>query len=317
VTSVTKFVWLGVVALGGIFFAGKVLVPHDVQEAQEAPKVVAEPSMPAFVRSLEDTRPDGDVKMAAAGVLMVDADLPRLFDYYLSAYGEKSLEAIRAEIEAELERRLQPVAAAEAKRILARYLDYKRALLELESHPQLVGGTMETIRTHLDAKHQVRARFFSEEEAHAMFGFDDDYDRDAVARLEIHQGKALSAAQKQGRLAALDATLSPAMREARDAPLKVARLEELAKTMRTQGSSEDDIYRMRAAAFSPEAAARLAEVDRSETAWKNRVAAYLAERNTLISNNATLAEANRHAALQQLLEARFTADERKRIAAYE
>lgn len=313
-TTTTRIVWIGAAALVAAFFSIKILIPHD---AEEAPKVVAEPNLFPFVRSFEGTRPDGDVKISGADMLMVDAPLRRLFDYYLSAFGEKSLDAIRAEIEAELERRLQPVAAAEAKRILARYLDYKRALLELHNHPESSGGTIETIRARLDAKYQVRARFFSEKETHAMFGFDDDYDMDAVARLEIHQDKALSGAQKQGRLAALDDALSPAIREARDAPLKVARQEELAKKMRTQGNSEDDIYRMRAAAFSPEAAARLAEVDRDETAWKNRIAAYLAERNTLISGNANLLDANRQAALQQLRETRFTADERKRLAAYE
>ncbi|MGH7463191.1 MAG: lipase secretion chaperone, partial [Longimicrobiales bacterium] len=36
-------------------------------------------------------------------------------------------------------------------------------------------------------------------------------------------------------------------------------VEELVQAMRTQGASEDEIYRMRAAAWSPEAAARLAE----------------------------------------------------------
>ncbi|MFD2270069.1 hypothetical protein ACFS07_00325 [Undibacterium arcticum] len=53
---------------------------------------------------------------------------------------KKPLAAIRKEIEQELERRLKPAAATGAKRLLARYLDYKRALVALEQRPHIAGG---------------------------------------------------------------------------------------------------------------------------------------------------------------------------------
>ena len=87
--------------------------------------------------------------------------------------------------------------------------------------------------------------------------------------------------------------------------------------MRAQGASQDDIYRMRAAALTPEAAARLAEVDQEEAAWKSRIASYLAERKSTLATSVKLSDAERDTALQQLRQARFTADEQKRLAAYE
>jgi lipase chaperone LimK len=280
------------------------------------PKVMAEPDMFAFVHSMTGTRPDGNLTVTADDALVADVELRRMFDYYLGAIGEKNIDQIRAEIELELDRKLKPVPAVQAKRLLTRYIDYKRALVDVEKNPQTPSSGVGTVRARLLAMQQMRARFFTPKEVESMFGFDDAYDTDAVARLEINQDAGLSAAQKKVKLAALDAAMSPALREAREAPLKVARMEESAQKMRAGGASEDDVYRMRAKAFSPEAAARLAAVDQETLNWKNRIASYLAARNNLIGNP-TLSDADRQTALQQLRDAQFSADEQKRLAAYE
>lgn len=307
-----SFAWIGAAALAAALFATLMLRQH---EADPVPKPRTEPNLFPFVRSMEGTRPDGEIKVGADDALVVDAQLGRLFDYYLAAVGEKSVAEIRTEIEHELDRRLKPAAAREAKLLLTRYLDYKRALVDVEKDLQKTAGSGGTARARLTAMQQLRTRFFSATETDGLFGFDDSYDMDAVARLEINQDKSLSAAQKKEKLAALDAAMPAALREAREAPLVVVKLEESAQKMRAQGASEDDIYRMRAAALTPEAAARLAAVDQEELAWKNRIAAYQAERNKLTGAN--LPEADRQAALQQLREARFSPDEQRRLTAYE
>lgn len=114
---------------------------------------------------------------------------------------------------------------------------------------------------------------------------------------------------------ALYAAQQAALREVPDATMKVASVQEAAQKMRSQGASEDDIYRMRAAELSTEAAAQLAGMDREENAWKTRISAYLAERNRLLNGNE--AGAPHQDALQQLRDARFTAEEQKLLAAYE
>jgi lipase chaperone LimK len=68
-----------------------------------------------------------------------------------------------------------------------------------------------------------------------------------------------------------------------------------------------------AVALPVDTAARLAEMDRARTAWETRISAYLAERNTLLSS----AEGKQPAALQQLRDARFTAEEQRLLVAYE
>ena len=310
----TALVWVGTAVLVAAVFSVVVLAQH----AEDAPpKVAVEANLFPFVRSFEGTRPDGDINVAAGNTLVVDEQLRRLFDYYLAAVGEKSIDAIRTEIERELERRRQPAAAVAAKRLLAGYLDYKRELVEIEKNPQLAGGAVAAVRARFTTMRQVRSRFFSDSESEGLFGSEDAYNMDAVARLEISQNTALTDVQKQEKLIALDATLSPALREAREAPRQIIKLEESAQKMRKQGASEDEVYRMRAAALSPEAAARLAAVDQEEITWKNRITSYLAERNSLLIRSESLPEADRQGTMQQLRDIRFSSDEQKRLLAYE
>jgi lipase chaperone LimK len=305
------------VALGAVtLVAGTLYVVTLNRPVESAPPKVAVESNPfSFVRSLAGTNPP-DVTMSDDGTLVADDELRHMFDYYLSAGAETSLSAIRAKIEAELDRTLKPMQAIEAKRLLARYLDYRDAVMAMQKNPQKPPAGISPIRARMLAVQEIRARFFTPKEIAGMFGFDDANDSDTIARLEINQDKNLSPAQKQEKLAALDKAMSPALREAREAPLKVAKMEESVLKMRADGASEDEIYRMRAKEFSPEAAARLADLDRDTLDWNKRIATYQSERQRLLAS-ASLSDTDRQAAIQQLRDAHFSSEEQKRLATYE
>ncbi len=105
------------------------------------------------------------------------------------------------------------------------------------------------------------------------------------------------------------------MRADREASLLVTRLDEAAQKIRADGGSEDDVYRMRAAATSPEAANRLADLDRDEAAWKARIAAYRAQRSSVLA--APGSDADHATAISELRNRLFTPEEQRRLAAYE
>ncbi|MCX7289751.1 lipase secretion chaperone, partial [Janthinobacterium sp.] len=63
--------------------------------------------------------------------------------------------------------------------------------------------------------------------------------------------------------------------------------------------------------FTPAAAARLAELDREESQWQQRIIAYQAKKASLPGG------AQDAAAVQQLRDASFTPDEQRRLGAYE
>jgi lipase chaperone LimK len=60
----------------------------------------------------------------------------------------------------------------------------------------------------------------------------------------------------------------------------------------------------------------MAEVDQETSTWKSRIGDYLDARNKVLGNGA-LSDTDRQAALQQLRDARFSANEQKRLGAYE
>ncbi|HAT31265.1 MAG TPA: lipase chaperone, partial [Janthinobacterium sp.] len=278
----------------------------------------AEPNYFAFVRSMEGTKPDGDIKTAPGDQLVVDAELGHLFDYYLAGLGEKDLAAIKAEIERELDRRLKPVPAAAAKRLLASYLAYKRALVDIERDLPMNTDLAQSARNRLEAMQTLRQRYFTAAESAGLFGATDANDLDTVERLEIGADKSLNAEQKRQKLAALDEKMPAALRAERDAPSQVIRLEDAVQKMRQGGAADDEVYRMRAAALSPEAAGRLAELDRDEADWKARIQRYQGERGKLLAAPAGPdGDAGRQAALQQLRDAQFKPEEQKRLGAYE
>ena len=278
--------------------------------APPAPAVrIVTPAVPArpFAPSLQGTRPDGAVQIAADDTVVADARLIELFDYYLATVGEKTPDAVRAEIERELDRTLRPAAATGAKRVLARYIAYRQALVTLSADPRLAGPDAVALQRRLAALRGLRAQYFSARELAAIFGREDAANADALARLRIRDDPALSLQQKRERLAALDAALPADVRAAREAPLKVVRVEEDAARLRAQGASPDDVFRLRADAFGADAAQRLADVDRDEAAWKTRIDAYLAERRNVRDEAGLAALRNRM----------FSADEQRRLAAYE
>ena len=274
----------------------------------------------AFVPSMQGTQPDADLaalqSVTPAGLFRpaAYAQLLRLFDYYLSAVGEASMDAITQRIGAELDQSLPQPQAREAKRLLSMYLAFKRALADLEQDHAAGGTGVQAIRQRMLAMQQLRERYFSEEEIQGMFGFEDSYDQDALARLEISQNASLSAAQKKAQLEALDASLPEALRQQRDASQALLKTQQQAEALRAKGASEDEIYRLRSQAFGTQAASRLAEVDRDEQAWQARIASYLGERSALMGSTP---EAQRQQALAQLQQSRFSAEERRRLAAYE
>ncbi|MBC3861093.1 lipase chaperone [Undibacterium jejuense] len=317
----TKFLLLAVMIVTAFFSLHFFKPDNKNQEIH----LTADDHQFAFVHSLEGTNADGDIQQNKDGDLQLDAELKRLFDYYLSAIGEKSLPEIQSQIEKILDQKLQAQAARQAKELLKRYIAFKQALVDLEKNASSTLSTNDNLLSAVNNKwqsmRQLRSQFFSEKEIQAMFGFDDAYDLDALSRLAISQDKTLTDAERRNKLQTLDKNMPADLKAAKDAPYQVIRLEDQAKKMRNEGASEDDIYRMRAAATSPEAANRLAQVDRDINDWNGRVSQYLEQRKQLTSSPTNASDNDndndKQRALQQLRNKYFTSQEQRRLAAYE
>jgi len=302
----------GVVAATALVVIGLQGLPVAAPRAADATRTGDVP--PPAVSSLAGTTPDGGATATADDALVLDPALIRLFDYYLTTVGERQISAIQAQVDHDLDGRLAPLAARQAKDLFARYVQFKTAL-RAQHAAKPTGRSVDILREGLRMMLALRATYFNDVESRALFGPQDAEASAALARMAIEQDPTLDAQQRRERLAALDARLPASVRAEREAPLAVVHLEDAAQQLRAQGGSEDDVYRMRAAATSPEAANRLADLDRDEAAWKARIAAYQAQRGTVMS--APESEADRAAALNELRSRSFTPEEQRRLAAYE
>lgn len=270
-----------------------------------APSARVEP-LAALPGSLEGAEPDGAIRANDAGHLVIDLELRRLFDHFLIATGEEPLAAIRARIVAVLHARLPATAEAEAIAILDRYLAYRDAArqLSLPSDP----------RAGLGQLHDLRARMFAPEVARAFFAGEEAATYAALDRRDALLDPALSPAERERRIADIDSQLPADVREARAAA--TAPIDELNReqAMRAAGASDAQIAAARTAALGPEAAARLAELDRTRVAWDERLARFRAARAALLADPG-LDDAARNRRIAELLAGSFTPEERIRVEA--
>src|SRR5512140_688446 len=269
-----------------------------------SPDVVPPSALPA---SLEGTEADGVLEADAAGHLVITIELRRLFDHFLAASGEEPVATMRARIIAVLRARLPATAAAEAIEILDRYLAYRDAARRLvpPSADPAAG---------LDQVHDLRGKMFSPAVVKAFFADEEAATYAALARRDVLADTTLSPAERERRLAEIDARTPAAEREARAAAM--APLNEMNRetALRASGASDQQIAAARTAAFGPEAAARLADLDRAHAAWDARLAQFRAERAALLADP-RLDDAERGRRIDDLLARSFTPPERIRVEA--
>ena len=266
----------------------------------------AAPPPAGLPTSLEGSEPDGAIAADAAGHLIVDIELRRLFDYFLAATGEEPVATIRDRIIATLRQRLPELAASEAIAILDRYLAYREAVRQ--STPARDPAA------ELDRLHDLRQQMFSPDVAKAFFADEEAAIYAAFARRDALLDPALSPAERDRRIADLDARLPPAVRAARAAA--TAPIDQMKRdaAMRAAGATDQDITAARTAALGAEAAARLAELDRARAAWQARLDAFRAQRAALLADPA-LDPAERQRRVDDLLARSFTSQERIRVEA--
>lgn len=230
-------------------------------------------------------------------------DARRLFDYFLTGSGEQPPEEIRARIVAEIQRRLAPQAAGEARDALDRYLRYRdetRALADRGAAPEDLGARLALL-------HELRQRVLGAALADAFFGVEEAVAQVVIGRRQVLADPALSATEREEKLAALDAQLPDEIRAARQELEAPARLAEEEERLRAQGASEDDLRALRERMVGAAAADRLAALDRERAAWQARIDAYRDARAALDSDPSLTPQA-RAAAQDALLRTHFPTD---------
>ena len=184
-----------------------------------------------------------------------------------------------------------------------RYVDYRVALGQLRAPADLKAPR--ALRSALAQREQLRRQHFQDEEYEALFAHEAELDQYTLARLEIAHNPALTAQQKELALREAQAGLSPERQAERaGATLHVA-VAQQTQQFNAQGTDERTRHATRSAQYGEEAARALAQLDRDETDWQNRLDQY----------SQAQAQTTDSAALQQLRQQLFTPQEQQRLAA--
>ncbi|MFP5429784.1 MAG: lipase secretion chaperone [Gammaproteobacteria bacterium] len=272
-------------------------------------------SMPA---SLRDTEVDGELEVDAAGRLKITNGIRRMFDYFLSATGEESLETILARIRAYIRLKLPSGPAAEAERLLDAYIAYKKGLDGIQQVAPPSSGQMDlqAVRYQMQQVSALRTRYFSPEVITAFFGDEDAYDQYTLSRLDILQNRQLTPAVRAEQLAALEQQLPPALQESMKAINQYQNLQALTEDWQKRSGSPAELRQIRENLVGAEAADRLENLDRERTQWSQRINAWLVERSAILSN-AALGQQDREAQVVATRQQRFDATEILRVESLE
>jgi lipase chaperone LimK len=225
---------------------------------------------------------EGDLRTDVEGRFIASPDALRLFDSFLSAYGEAGEEVILGRIEAEIARRLPPGAAGDARALLAQHVRYRDAVRELEAGG--AGTTADELAAHLERLRALRREVFGAARAEALFADDERVAEVAIERRRVLDDPSLSPRDRITRLAELQARLPEAARDAEQRALETVPLH----SDPAPGGTGD---------------------------WDRRLEVYRAERDRVLANVREAPPERKAHFLKQVRERHFRADELARVEA--
>ena len=193
--------------------------------------------------------------------------------------------------------------ATRALALAERYVDYRVALGSLRAPQDLTDPR--ALRDALEARHKVRLQFFDDAEYDALFAREADLDRYTLARLEIERNTQLSPEQRAQALQAADNELSAERRAERSAATQHMTAAAQTAAFNASNADERTRYAARSAQYGPAAAQAMAQLDREEQHWNQRLDQYSQAR----------AQQGEGPGLQQLRQQLFSPDEQQRIDA--
>lgn len=264
----------------------------------------------AWPDSLRDSEPDGAVTLDALGQVQPSIELRRLFDYFLSALGERDVAAIRALLLAHVRERHGDAIAAQVAALFDRYVDYQQALAAMNAPPG------EALRERLERVRDLRRRLLDAAMAEAFFGDEERYTEYVLDRRDTLADRSLDEVERDRRLQEIDASLAPEQRTQMQEANTALLVDEQNRQFDALRLDPAERQAEREALFGREAAQRLAAADAEQAAWDARVAAYVRARNA-IRADARLDATARDRAITALRARSFDAAEQRRVASLE
>lgn len=257
------------------------------------------------------------------GELVINKKIQHLFDFYLSAMGEESLETIITRIKHSLESQLAEPALAQGIHILTGYLQYLNEVTAIKQEfeqsidPENSGEyALEYVIQAREMVLDARANYLDSDVITAFFGQADEYEAYMLSLATINKDNNLSAVEKQNAKKTLDEAAPAWLLEQQQNANQLNRYREKYQHLQEQGATQSELQDFTQQSFEPEVADRLALLDEKRQQWQNKLDEYREQLETIITSTTYNDSDPQQQQLEiaQLREVYFTPQEIKRVS---
>ena len=248
--------------------------------------------------SQQDTEINCQMHLDASQRLIVNEQTRNCFEYFITQYGEKTLEQIDTGFHGYISQNYQQPALSQILDLWKRYLQYRQALGSLNLPSGLNQEDPAYYRSIYTATQNLRQQFFSKGEIEGLFGTEDSYHEYTLERMAVLADQQLSEAEKAQQLKNLFEQLPQDWQENLEQLNKLEDLRQLTADIKARGGSAEEIRQMRLNLVGPAATQRLEKLDIERANWKNDVNHYLYARDNILKSG--ISDNAKQQAIQEL-----------------
>lgn len=280
--------------------------------------------LPPLPKSLQGTQVDGELIIDERKQLVVTNGLRRLFDYFLSAQGEESLETINRRVHDYIKTHAPEPAAGQALKVYQQYLTYLQQVAAIDgklakAQPDLtkpVTLDINVLTQREQAVAALRERLFDAKTIEAFFGADMALNRYTLQAIQLQKNPNLSASERasalaQARTQYVQSFSDPNVRERITQQDNVNALLAETERLKSKGASAEQIAAVRRQYVSEDAVQRLAALDQSEAQFEQRVSQFNQSRAQILAQQGNTPQAQQ--AIQTLQHQQFSPTEQLRL----
>ena len=222
------------------------------------------PAAPLATVPASDARPGPDA--------MLNPSLILIFEGALAEAQATSKATFMAVAPGLLAKRLPAELRARAMGLLERYVDMQEAMQAL---PPPTGGDPASLRKTIEARAEVRQKYFAPEEIEGLFGDEIRQDTLMADKMALARNANLTPEEREAAAKrSEEALLTPEQREQRRAFTAQVDVQRQTEAMDARGASPQERFTERSAAYGYEAARALATLDQENQDWNNRLDQY-------------------------------------------
>jgi len=309
--------WLLSVTTEPVSDAPALDVGHPLKPTQVSELILSESSakaeqpVKALPSSFAGLSEPSSLDVAPDGSLIINSKVIELFDFYLAALGEESIEDVVIRVQQHLVNSLGSIAHDQALQIFEDYLQYLNQVTLLKQRYQLADSSLEAIVMAKDDINDIRAQYFTASMITAFWGRSDQYEQYMMSVVMINKDQRLSPSQRRDSIEQLN-QLAPSWLIAQR--LKSNRLNDYRaqlKTLSDDGADAVELSNFTYAQFDDAAAQRLIALQAQRSAWQQRLVDYRQELDQLLESS--VSDQAQQQQITQLRNRYFDSQQLKRV----